>query len=186
VIKHAAATADLLKHRGPAIVFKGIADLRARINDPDLDVSQDHVLVLQNAGPIGGPGMPEVGNLPIPHKLLRQGLRDMVRISDARMSGTSYGTIVLHVAPESALGGPLALVQDSDDIELDVSNRRLHLHVSDQELARRRAKWSAPPPSFQRGYGQMFLQHVLQAPLGCDFDFLRGANPVETWEQPKF
>ena len=186
VIKHAAATPELLNHRGPAIVFKGIDDLRERINDPDLDVSQDHVLVLQNAGPIGGPGMPEVGNLPIPRKLLRQGVRDMLRISDARMSGTSYGTIVLHVAPESALGGPLALVQDGDNIELDVSHRRLHLHVSDQELARRRANWAAPPPSFQRGYGQLFLRHVLQAPLGCDFDFLRGKDAVGTWEQPKF
>ena len=186
VIKHAAATPALLTHRGPAIVFQGVDDVKARIHDPDLDVSKDHVLVLQNVGPIGGPGMPEVGHLPIPRKLLRQGVRDMLRISDARMSGTSYGTIVLHVAPESALGGPLALVQDGDEIELDVPNRRLHLHVSDEELARRRANWSAPPPSFQRGYGQLFLRHVNQAPLGCDFDFLRGADPVTVTEQPKF
>ena len=186
VIKHAAATPELLRHRGPAIVFKGVDDVKARIHDPDLDVSKDHVLVLQNVGPIGGPGMPEVGHLPIPRKLLRQGIRDMLRISDARMSGTSYGTIVLHAAPESALGGPLALVQDGDEIELDAPNRRLHLHVSDEELARRRANWNPPPPAFQRGYGQLFLRHVLQAPLGCDFDFLRGRDAVKVSEQPKF
>ena len=186
VIKHAAASPDLLSHRGPALVFKDVPDLKARINDPALDVTKDHVLVLQNAGPVGGPGMPEVGNLPIPQKLLRQGLRDMLRISDARMSGTSYGSIVLHVAPESALGGPLALVQDGDEIELNVARRTLHLHVSAAELARRRAGWSAPPPAFQRGYGQMYLRHVNQAPLGCDFDFLRGKDPVESAEQPKF
>lgn len=186
VIKHAAAAPELLQHRGPAIVFKGVDDVKARIHDPDLDVSQDHVLVLQNAGPIGGPGMPEVGHLPIPRKLLRQGIRDMLRISDARMSGTSYGAIVLHVVPESALGGPLALAQDGDEIELDAPNRRLHLHVSDEELARRRANWSPPPPAFQRGYGQLFLRHVLQAPLGCDFDFLRGRDVVKVSEQPKF
>jgi len=186
VIKHAAAAPELLRHRGPAIVFKGVDDVKARIHDPDLDVSKDHVLVLQNAGPIGGPGMPEVGHLPIPRKLLRQGIRDMLRISDARMSGTSYGAIVLHVAPESALGGPLALVQDGDEIELDAPNRRLHLRVSDEELARRRASWNPPPPAFQRGYGQLFLRHVLQAPLGCDFDFLRGRDAVKVSEQPKF
>ena len=138
----------------------------------------DHVLVLQNSGPIGGPGMPEVGNLPIPQKLLKQGVRDMLRISDARMSGTSYGTIVLHVAPEAALGGPLALVRDGDEIELNVEARRLHLHVSEAELAERRAKWSPPEPAFTRGYGQLYLQHVNQAPLGVDFDFLRGGDPV--------
>ncbi len=130
--------------------------------------------------------MPEVGNLPIPQKLLKQGVRDMLRISDARMSGTSYGTIVLHIAPEAALGGPLALVEDGDIIELDVSSRCLHLHVSDDELARRRAGWFAPSPAFARGYGQMYLRHVNQAPLGCDFDFLRGKDPVESAEQPKF
>ncbi len=186
VIKHAAATPELLSHRGPAIVFNNLADLKARIHDPALDVTKDHVLVLQNAGPVGGPGMPEVGNLPIPQKLLKQGVRDMLRISDARMSGTSYGTIVLHIAPEAALGGPLALIEDGDIIELDVSSRRLHLHVSDDELARRRAGWSAPSPAFARGYGQMYLRHVNQAPLGCDFDFLRGKDPVESAEQPKF
>ena len=186
VIKHAAATLALLNHRGPALVFKDVADLKARIHDPALDVTPDHVLVLQNSGPIGGPGMPEVGNLPIPQKLLKQGVRDMLRISDARMSGTSYGAIVLHVAPESALGGPLALVRDGDEIELDVEARRLHLHVSEAELAERRAQWSAPSPAFQRGYGQLYLQHVNQAPLGVDFDFLRGSDPVGVVEQPKF
>ena len=153
---------------------------------PTLDVTAAHVLVLQNAGPIGGPGMPEVGNLPIPQKLLKQGVRDMLRISDGRMSGTSYGTIVLHVAPESALGGPLALVEDGDIIELDQPQRRLHLHVSDEELERRRAQWSPPAPAFERGYGQMYLRHVHQAPLGCDFDFLRGRDAVRAAEQPKF
>ena len=186
VIKHAAATPALCNHRGPAIVFKDVADLKARVHDPALDVTPDHVLVLQNSGPIGGPGMPEVGNLPIPQKLLRQGVRDMVRISDARMSGTSYGTIVLHVAPESALGGPLALVEDGDEIELNVAERRLQLHVSEAELAERRAVWTPPPPAFSRGYGQLYLQNVNQAPLGVDFDFLRGSDPVTSVEQPKF
>ena len=186
VIKHAAATPELLRHRGPALVFKDVADLKARVHDPALDVTAAHVLVLQNAGPIGGPGMPEVGNLPIPQKLLKQGVRDMLRISDGRMSGTSYGAIVLHVAPESALGGPLALVEDGDLIELDQPQRRLHLHVSDEELERRRAQWSPPAPAFERGYGQMYLRHVNQAPLGCDFDFLRGRDAVRAAEQPKF
>ena len=186
VIKHAAATPALCNHRGPALVFKDVADLKARIHDPALDVTPDHVLMLQNSGPIGGPGMPEVGNLPIPQKLLRQGIRDMVRISDARMSGTSYGTIVLHVAPESALGGPLALVEDGDEIELNVAERRLQLRVSDAELAERRAAWVPPPPAFGRGYGQLYLRHVNQAPLGVDFDFLRGRDPVTSMEQPKF
>ena len=186
VIKHAAASPNLLRHRGPALVFADVADLKARINDPALDVSPQSVLVLQNSGPIGGPGMPEVGNLPIPQKLLRQGVRDMLRLSDARMSGTSYGAIVLHIAPESALGGPLALVRDGDDIELDVAARRLQLHVDERELARRRAAWTAPEPAFTRGYGQLYLRHVNQAPLGCDFDFLRGRDAVGAFEQPKF
>ena len=186
VIKHAAATPALFNHRGPALVFKDVADLKARIHDPALAVTAGHVLVLQNSGPIGGPGMPEVGNLPIPQKLLKQGVRDMLRISDARMSGTSYGTIVLHVAPEAALGGPLALVRDGDEIELNVEARRLHLHVSEAELAERRAQWSPPTPAFTRGYGQLYLQHVNQAPLGVDFDFLRGKDPVTSVEQPKF
>ena len=186
VIKHAAATPALCQHRGPALVFKDVEDLKARVDDPALEVTPDHVLVLQNGGPIGGPGMPEIGNLPIPQKLLKQGLRDMVRISDARMSGTSYGTIVLHVAPESAIGGPLALVRDGDEIELNVAERRLQLHVSEAELAERRAEWSAPPPAYERGYGQLYLRSVNQAPLGCDFDFLRGRDPAGAVWQPKF
>jgi dihydroxy-acid dehydratase len=186
VIKHAAATPRLLRHTGRAVVFRDMADLRARINDPELDVFQDDVLVLQGVGPIGGQGMPEVGNFPIPGKLLKQGVRDMVRISDARMSGTAFGTIVLHVAPESAIGGPLALVRDGDLIELDVHARRLHLQVDEAELARRRAEWRAPEPSYTRGYGRLYLDHVMQAPDGCDFDFLRGGDPVVATEQPKF
>lgn len=186
VIKHAAATPALLQHRGRALVFKNFEDVRARIDDPDLDVTPNDVLVLQNSGPIGGPGMPEIGIMPIPQKLLKQGVRDMVRISDARMSGTAYGTIVLHVAPESAIGGPLALVQDGDEIELDVANRRLHLHVSEAELARRRAQWQPPQPAYTRGYGQLYIQHVTQAPQGADFDFLRGRDPVRVTMQPKF
>ncbi len=186
VIKHAAATPALLTHRGPALVFKNVEDLKARIHDPALEVTENHVLVLQNVGPVGGPGMPEVGNLPIPEKLLKVGVRDMLRISDGRMSGTSYGTIVLHVAPEAALGGPLALVRDGDEIELNLAERRLHLHVSDEELARRRSEWTAPPPAYTRGYGQLYLRHVNQAPLGVDFDFLRGKDPVTVVEQPKF
>lgn len=186
VIKHAAATPTLLQHRGRAIVFKNFADVRDRINDPTLDVTADSVLVLQNSGPIGGPGMPEIGIIPIPEKLLKAGVRDMVRISDARMSGTAYGTIVLHIAPESAIGGPLALVENGDEIELDVANRRLHLHVSEAELTRRRTLWQQPPLGFVRGYGQLYLQHVTQAPEGVDFDFLRGADPVQVTMQPKF
>lgn len=186
VIKHAAATPALLQHRGRAIVFTSIDDLRNRINSPDLDVRAEDILVLQNAGPVGGPGMPEVGNLPIPEKLLKQGVRDMVRISDARMSGTAYGTIVLHVAPESAVGGPLALVRDGDEIELDLTNRRLHLHVDETELARRRQSWQAPPSPYRRGYGRLYLEHVLQAPQGVDFDFLCGKEPVGVIAQPKF
>jgi dihydroxy-acid dehydratase len=186
VIKHGAASPDLLRHRGRAVVFTGMDDLRARLNDPALPVTPDNVLVLQNCGPIGGPGMPEVGNLPIPEKLLKQGIRDMVRISDARMSGTAYGAIVLHIAPESAVGGPLALVRDGDEIELDVPARRLHLHVSDTELAARRSAWLPPAPAYRRGYGHLYLQHVNQAPQGADFDFLAGSDPVQVTLQPKF
>jgi dihydroxy-acid dehydratase len=172
VIKQSAASPHLLCHRGRAVVFRSIADLRARIDDPALEVTPEDVLVLQYAGPIGGPGMPEVGNMPLPAKLLRQGVRDMVRLSDARMSGTAFGTVVLHIAPEAAVGGPLALVQDGDWITLDVPSRRLSLEVSDEELARRRTAWTPPPPAYTRGYGRLFLDHVLQAPQGCDFDFL--------------
>ncbi|HSC24505.1 MAG TPA: L-arabinonate dehydratase, partial [Casimicrobiaceae bacterium] len=170
VIKPAAADARLLLHRGPAVVFADYNDMASRIDDPALPVSADSVIVLKNAGPLGGPGMPEWGQLPIPKKLLEQGVRDMVRISDARMSGTSYGACVLHVAPESYVGGPLALVRDGDMIELDVGKRRLHLDVDDAELARRRAAWKKPVPHFERGFGALYQQHISQANDGCDFD----------------
>ena len=186
VIKHVAASPALLQHRGRAVVFRNFADLQERIDDPSLDVHPDDVLVLQNAGPVGGPGMPEVGNLPIPKKLLKLGVRDMVRISDARMSGTAFGTIVLHVAPEAAVGGPLSLVRTGDEIELDVAGRRLQLRVEQEELERRRADWRPPQPEYRRGYGKLFLDHVLQAPQGMDFEFLRGRDPVQTMAQPKF
>jgi dihydroxy-acid dehydratase len=176
VIKPPAAEARLHRHVGPAVVFADYNDMAARIDDPALPVTRDSVLVLQHAGPLGAPGMPEWGQLPIPKKLLEQGVRDMVRISDARMSGTSYGACVLHVAPESFVGGPLALVRDGDLVELDVPARRLMLRVDDAELARRRAAWQAPPPRYERGYGAMFSRHITQANEGCDFDFLeRGA-----------
>ena len=176
VIKPTAAEKRLLKHAGPAIVFKNYTDLKARINSADLDVTPDSVLVLQSGGPLGAPGIPEWGMLPIPNKLLKQGVRDMVRISDSRMSGTSYGTCVLHVAPESAVGGPIGLVQTGDLIELDVDARKIHLHVSDDELAKRRANWKAPEPQFDRGYGQLFSQQITQANEGCDFKFLHGGR----------
>ena len=178
VIKPAAAEKRLLKHTGPAVVFADYNDMAARIDDPALDVTADSVLVLQNAGPLGAPGMPEWGQLPIPKKLLTQGIRDMVRISDARMSGTSYGACVLHVAPESFAGGPLALVRDGDLIELDVDARKLELKVSDAELAARRAAWRKPAPRFERGYGVLYQQHITQADQGCDFDFLEGTAPT--------
>jgi dihydroxy-acid dehydratase len=178
VIKHTAAERRLLRHTGPAVVFADYNDLEKRIDDPDLAVTADSVLVLQNAGPLGGPGMPEWGMLPIPKKLLAQGVRDMVRISDARMSGTSYGACVLHVAPESFIGGPLALVRDGDIIELDVPARRLSLQVSDEELATRRAAWTPRPAQYPRGYGQLYARHVTQADKGCDFDFLEGTAPI--------
>ena len=179
VIKAVAADPALLRHRGPAITFEDQADLEARINDPDLPVTPDSVLVLKRAGPVGAPGMPEWGMLPIPRRLLQAGVRDMVRISDARMSGTSYGTCVLHVAPESAVGGPLAFVRDGDEVELDVPNRRLDLLVPEDELARRRANFTAAPPAGLSGYGELFVQHVTQANLGCDFDFLERREGVE-------
>lgn len=172
VIKPAAMEPHLKLHTGPAIVFRDYNDMAARIDDPELPVTADSVIVLQNAGPIGAPGMPEWGQLPIPEKLLKAGVRDVVRISDARMSGTSYGACVLHVSPESFVGGPLALVHDGDLIELDVSARRLSLLVSKEELARRKAAWIAPKPRFARGYGVLNQIHVLQADKGCDFDFL--------------
>jgi dihydroxy-acid dehydratase len=176
VIKPSAATADLLVHTGPALVFDDHADLSARIDDPALPVTAATVLVLRNAGPVGAPGFPEWGNLPIPKKLLAQGVRDMVRLSDARMSGTHYGTCVLHVAPESAVGGPLALVRTGDAITLDVPARRIHLCVSDDELARRRTAWTPPPRRYERSYAMLYQQHVSQANAGCDFDFLETAH----------
>jgi dihydroxy-acid dehydratase len=178
VIKPPAAEPRLHRHAGPAVVFKDYNDMAARIDDPDLPADENAVLVLQHAGPLGAPGMPEWGQLPIPQKILQKGIRDMVRISDARMSGTSYGACVLHVAPESFVGGPLALVQDGDIIELDIPARRLTLRVGEEELARRRAAWQPPPPPYQRGYGAIFAQHITQANEGCDFDVLERGAPV--------
>ena len=173
VVKPSAATQDLFNHRGPALVFDDYPDLKAKLNDPELDVTADTVLVLRNAGPEGGPGFPEWGMLPIPDKLLKQGVRDMVRLSDARMSGTSYGMCVLHLSPESHVGGPLAFVQTGDEIELNVPERKIHLHVSDEDLEDRRAAWQKPEPKYARGYGQLYINHVTQAHEGCDFDFLQ-------------
>jgi dihydroxyacid dehydratase/phosphogluconate dehydratase len=179
VIKPTAAEPRLLKHTGPAVVFKNYADLKARIDAEDLNVTADSVIVLQSAGPLGAPGMPEWGMLPIPKKLLKQGVRDMVRISDARMSGTSYGTCILHVSPETSLGGPIALIRDGDLIELDVQARRLDLRVSESELARRRSEWRPPEPKYDRGYGKLFCQECTQAHEGCDFKFLHaGGRPI--------
>ncbi|MCX7151562.1 MAG: dihydroxy-acid dehydratase [Proteobacteria bacterium] len=176
IIKPSAATPKLMKHKGRAVVFKDIADFHARIDDPKLDIDENCVMVLQNCGPKGYPGMAEVGNMPLPPKVLKKGITDMVRISDARMSGTAYGTVVLHAAPEAAAGGALGLVQDGDIVELDVAKRRLHLHVSDEELARRRKKWKAPKPPMQRGYYKLYVDHVLQADKGADLDFLVGKS----------
>ncbi|GKT18412.1 dihydroxy-acid dehydratase [Acidovorax sp. SUPP2522] len=172
VIKPSACAPHLQQHTGPALVFDDYPSMKAAVEDPDLDVTADHILVLRNAGPQGGPGMPEWGMLPIPAKLVKQGVRDMLRLSDARMSGTSYGACILHAAPEAYIGGPLALVKTGDRITVDVPARRIHLEVSDEELARRRAAWTPPPARFQRGYGWMFSRHILQADQGCDFDFL--------------
>ncbi len=185
VIKPTAAEERLWKHRGPAVVFKDIRDLKARVDSEDLEVTADSVLVLQNAGPVGGPGMPEWGQLPIPKKLLNQGVRDVIRISDARMSGTSYGACVLHVSPEAALGGPLGLVKDGDEIELDVEKRRLDLLVSQSELDTRRRRWEPPESKASRGYAKLYADHVTQAHEGCDFDFLQG-TPGETPEPEIF
>jgi dihydroxy-acid dehydratase len=173
-----ASATKIVKHSGKAVVFEDYNDMAARIDRDDLDCDQDSVLVLRNAGPLGGPGMPEWGMLPIPRKLVKQGVRDMVRISDARMSGTSYGACILHVAPESFVGGPLGLVKNGDLIELDVAKRELNLKVSDQELAKRRSGWKAPARKYERSYGVIFAQHVKQADEGCDFDFLEGTAPV--------
>ena len=178
VIKSTAADPKLLKHAGRAVVFEDYNDMAKRLDDPNLDVDADSVLILRNAGPLGGPGMPEWGMLPIPKKLLKQGVRDMVRISDARMSGTSYGTCVLHVSPESWVGGPLALVRSGDIVELDVPGRKLNLKISDEEMAKRKAAWKPGEKKYQRGYGKIFSQHVSQADKGCDFDFLEGTAPI--------
>ena len=178
VVKASAASPRFARHRGRALVFDSHAEMSARIHDPALDVDEDTVLVLRNAGPVGAPGMPEWGNLPIPKKLLERGVRDMVRISDARMSGTHYGTCVLHVAPEAAIGGPLALARTGDAIELDIGARRLHLDVDEAELSRRRAAWKAPARPYERGFARLYVEHVTQAHRGCDFDFLMGTAPT--------
>jgi len=185
-MKVSAMERRFLKHHGPALVFDSYPDMKAAIDDENIDATADTVLILRNAGPLGGPGMPEWGMLPIPKKLVKAGVRDMLRISDARMSGTSYGACVLHVAPESYIGGPLALVHTGDIIELDVENRILAMQVSEEELEQRRAARAQPAPRYERGYGHMFSRHVNQAPEGCDFDFLRTdfGSPVE--EPPIF
>ena len=178
VIKHIAAEPHLLKHTGPAVVFDDYRTMQRTINEPELGITADSVLVLRNAGPKGGPGMPEYGMLPLPDHLLKQGVRDMVRISDARMSGTSYGTCVLHIAPESYVGGPLALVRTGDTITLDVEARTLQLNVDDEELERRRAEWTPPPARYERGYGALYNDQITQADTGCDFEFLARPGKV--------
>jgi dihydroxy-acid dehydratase len=176
IIKPSAATPRLMKHKGRAVVFENILDFHSRIDDPKLDIDENCVMVLKNCGPKGYPGMAEVGNMPLPPKVLKKGITDMVRISDARMSGTAYGTVVLHIAPEAAAGGALALVENGDMVELDVAKRRLHLDVSEKELARRRKKWKAPKAPMTRGYTKLYVDHVLQANKGADLDFLVGAS----------
>ena len=185
VIKPAAMEPQLRRHTGPAVVFKDYSDMAARIDDETLDVTKDSVIVLQSAGPQGAPGMPEWGQLPIPQKLLKQGVRDMVRISDARMSGTSYGACVLHVTPESHVGGPLGLVKDGDLITLDVAARRIDMHVSEEELARRQATWTQPADKFTRGFGVLYLKHIQQADTGCDFDFLETEKKASPEGEPQ-
>ena len=176
VLKPSAATPELMTHRGRAVVFDSIEDYKTRVDDADLDIDASCIMVLKNCGPKGYPGMAEVGNMTLPKKVLETGVTDMVRISDARMSGTAYGTVVLHTAPEAAAGGPLALVENGDMIELDVSQRRLHLDVSDEELAQRRAQWTAPEEPMGRGYAHLYVNHVTQADTGCDLDFLVGSS----------
>lgn len=180
VIKQSATSPELFKHRGRAVVFENNEDLLARLDDPNLKVDESSVLVLKNAGPKGAPGMPEWGHLPIPAKLLKAGVKDIVRLSDARISGTSFGTIVVHISPESAVGGPLGIVREGDEIELDISSRRLELLVADAEIKKRQNGWRPSPPHYTRGYGKMFLEHILQADEGCDFDFLRGRESETT------
>ena len=167
------------QHRGRAVVFETMEDYHARIDDPLLDIDETCVIVLKGVGPVGYPGMPEVGNVDLPEKLLRKGVRDMIRISDGRMSGTASGTVVLHVSPESAVGGTLALVKDGDMIELDVAQRRLHLDIPDEELQKRKAAWTAPAPMATRGYVKLYIDHVQQAHLGADMDVLRGGSGSE-------
>ncbi len=173
ILRTSTASPDLLRHTGPALVFESYEDMLQRIDDPNLPVTPSSVLVLRNAGPVGGPGMPEWGAIPIPRKILSRGIKDMLRISDARMSGTSSGTIVLHACPEAAVGGPLGLLRDGDVVEIDVSSRRLSVLLDDEEMERRRREWRPPPPRYRRGYPSLYVQHVLQADEGCDFDFLR-------------
>jgi dihydroxy-acid dehydratase len=176
IVKPSAATPKLLKHRGRAVVFENIEDFHKRIDDPNLDIDAKCIMVLKNCGPKGYPGMAEVGNMPLPPKLLKKGVTDMVRISDARMSGTAYGTVILHISPEAAAGGALALVEDGDPIELDVAKRRLQLLVPPKVLAKRRARWKKPKPPLERGYWKLYFDHVLQAHEGADLDFLAGKS----------
>src|SRR5690606_11122450 len=179
VIKPAACEPRFHEHEGTAHVFDSYPELKARLDDEDWDITPDSVLVLRNAGPKGGPGMPEWGMIPMPRALLKKGVRDMLRLSDARMSGTSYGACVLHIAPESHIGGPLALLQNGDRVRISLSQRRVDMLVDANELERRRQAWTPPPPRFSRGYGWMFAEHVLQADKGCDFDFLEtGFGPT--------
>ena len=180
IIKPAAMEPKFYKHKGRAVVFKDYNDMNARIDDPNLDIDENCAIVLQSAGPQGAPGMPEWGQLPIPQKLLKQGVRDMLRISDARMSGTSYGACVLHVTPESHIGGPLALVKTGDIISIDIEARRIDMLISDEEMAKRKAAWKAPAPKFTRGYGVLYLKHIQQADKGCDFDFLEPDHVAST------
>ena len=176
VIKPSAATPALMKHRGKAVVFENIKDFHARIDNPDLDIHEHDIMVLKHVGPKGFPGMAEVGNMALPKKILAKGITDMIRISDGRMSGTAYGTVFLHVAPEAAIGGTLALVENGDYIDVDVENRKLHLDVSPEELAKRRAAWKATDPITDRGYVKLYLDHVMQADKGADMDFLVGKS----------
>ena len=186
VLKPAAMDQRFLRHSGPALVFDDYTALKAAVEDPELDVTPDHVLVLRNAGPLGGPGMPEWGMLPIPKRLVKQGYRDMLRISDARMSGTSYGACVLHVAPESFIGGPLALIRTGDIITIDVQRRSLDAELTDEQWERRRAEWARPAPRYERGYGELFSKHIQQADVGCDFDFLATGYGKPVGEPPIF
>jgi dihydroxyacid dehydratase/phosphogluconate dehydratase len=176
VLKPSAASPHLMKHRGRAVVFESIEHYKEKIEDPDLEIDETSVMVLKYCGPKGYPGMAEVGNMGLPAKLLARGITDMVRISDARMSGTAYGTVALHICPEAAVGGPLALVREGDWIELDVEARKLHLEVDDVELARRRSEWVAPEPALKSGYQSLYVEHVMQASEGADFDFLQGCR----------